>query len=230
MEEERVGAPYVSFSTFQTAVEVFRGWRPERVDRSCFRSFSNQDTTYLLSAFRFFRLIDDEGIPQAALAELADNVEERPTVLKRLMSEAYGGDLVQRLAKMTPKQLDEHLENAYSYKGSTKDKARRFLLHACAFSSIKLNYAFESGLRARRTRRKSTQPKRTARNGNANPAKVSEEERPAQPATNGTAVGKWDFIKDKFPEFNPEWDTETQNNWFNSFNRLLELQEKNGTD
>ena len=56
--------PYVSFKTFQTFLEFLSEGMPNRIDRSVWlNKFSGSNGTQIMTAIKFFEVIDINGIP-----------------------------------------------------------------------------------------------------------------------------------------------------------------------
>ena len=56
--------PYVSFKTFQTFLEFLSEGMPNRIDRSVWlNKFSGSNGTQIMTAIKFFNLIDKDGAP-----------------------------------------------------------------------------------------------------------------------------------------------------------------------
>ena len=56
--------PYVAFKTFQTFLEFLSEGMPSRIDRSVWLNrFSGSNGTQLMTAIKFFELIDINGVP-----------------------------------------------------------------------------------------------------------------------------------------------------------------------
>lgn len=163
-------APYGPFSTFDTALNYLSTLSgiPPKIDRSVFPSMGGDAKTHTLNTFKFFKLIDSEGKPEPRLAELVYKKDERKKMMRQLIQESYPNVSEQELATMTIPQLDTKLgEKGYSVTGSTRQKARSFLLKAAEFAGIPLsNLLTAKGPKGPRGQRK----KRTQENGESGQA------------------------------------------------------------
>lgn len=140
-DERKYPAAYLPYSTLITGLDHLKAVSiPNRIENSTFPSMSSQNQSQMLSALRFFRLVDANGIPQAALTPLVNNTEERNALLKVLIEEHYPDIVKLDLAKMTPSQLDEAFDNEhYNVSGETKKKAKTFLLKAAQAAGFKVH-------------------------------------------------------------------------------------------
>jgi hypothetical protein len=139
--ERKYPAAYLPYSTLITGLDHLKAVSiPNRIENSTFPSMSSQNQSQMLSALRFFKLVDANGIPQAALTPLVNNTEERKALLKALIEEHYPDIVKLDLAKMTPSQLDEAFDNEhYNVSGETKKKAKTFLLKAAQAAGFKVH-------------------------------------------------------------------------------------------
>jgi hypothetical protein len=63
--------PYVSFKTFQTFLEFLSDGMPSRIDRSVWvNKFSGSNGTQIMTAIKFFDLIDNNGVPNDDFKQL----------------------------------------------------------------------------------------------------------------------------------------------------------------
>ncbi|MGH9432786.1 MAG: hypothetical protein ACRD3T_14695 [Terriglobia bacterium] len=150
--KQRQTAPYVPFKTFLSAIESLGPPTPHSIDRSLWPSFSGGITGQLLSAFRFFQLIDENGAPKQELALLVEQPAERKGVFQGLMKRAYEDVISIGLLKASPKQLDDALEG-YGVSGATHRKAVSFFLQAARYCELPLSQHLSRQTRSR-TRRK----------------------------------------------------------------------------
>src|ERR1035437_9580386 len=152
VETEKKTAPYVPFRTFFSAIEGLGKATPHRIDRSLWPSYSGGVTSQLISAFRFFDLIDEAGKPQPQLALLVEQPEQRKKVLQELMKRAYADVVSIGLLKASPKQLDDAI-GAYGLSGATQRKAVSFFLQAAKFCELPLSQHLVKKTRTRSKRR-----------------------------------------------------------------------------
>jgi hypothetical protein len=140
-DERKYPAAYLPYSTLITGLDHLKTVSiPNRIENSTFPSMSSQSQSQMLSALRFFKLVDGNGIPQPTLTPLVNNQEERQALLKALIEENYPDIVKLDLSKMTPSQLDEAFDNEhYNVSGETKKKAKTFLLKAAKAAGFKVH-------------------------------------------------------------------------------------------
>lgn len=151
-EVKKGSAAYLPFPTFITALDQLHGHGlPNRIDHSVFPSFSGMSRSQVLSAFRFFSLIDESGTPQPLLIRLVNEPEQRKALIKELLQANYGEILEQDLARIAPSQLDQAFSSEkYSVTGDTKQKARAFFLKAAEFAGLSISPLLKKRARAAR--------------------------------------------------------------------------------
>jgi hypothetical protein len=140
-------AAYVSFKTFLSAVEALGQGVPKRIDRTMWRSQSGVVQSQIMMALRFFNLVDEDDKPMPALHRLVDAPsEKRPEQIGALLRYAYHDIIEHDLTKMTPKMLDEAMEN-YHVNGDTKRKAVTFFLQAARFADLPMHPLLSGAIR-----------------------------------------------------------------------------------
>ena len=137
-EKTKYPAAYLPLATFLTALDHLKAVSiPNQIETGTFPSLSSQAKSQILSAFRFFELIDGQGIPQPELTHLVHEDAERKATIKRLIEKYYPDIVALDFAKMTPNQLDEKLSGErYNIGGETKKKAKTFLLKAAQYAGF----------------------------------------------------------------------------------------------
>lgn len=150
-------APYVPFSTFETALDKLGALPtlPPRIDHTVFPSMGGVAKGQVIGAFKFFKLIDNDGIPDPSLKELAKNKEHRKTAIRELLKRHYPNISENDLAGASPGQLDSKLaDKTYNISGETKQKARSFLIKAAEFAGLPISTLLKAkGPRGPRPRR-----------------------------------------------------------------------------
>lgn len=152
-------AAYLPFRTFLSAIESLEHGIPKKIDRTIWRNQSGVTQSQILMAFRFFELVDDSDQPTELLHELVEKKEERAATMTKLLNEAYTSIIDHDLTKMTPKMLDDAMEQ-YSVAGDTKRKAVTFFLRAAKFAGMPMHPLLSSQVRMSGPRKKRT-PKRS---------------------------------------------------------------------
>ena len=79
--------PYVAFKTFQTFLEFLSEGMPSRIDRSVWvNRFSGSNGTQLMTAIKFFELVDSEGIPSQDFINLVSkNLDIQKNIEKNII-------------------------------------------------------------------------------------------------------------------------------------------------
>lgn len=141
MTEKKRTAPYIPFPTFTTALDnVAEHNVPNVIDRTVFPTFSGASVSGVLSAFKFFELTDDNGVPNDEMERLAKNVEDRKENIRKLLNSHYASLIQLDLSKVTPTQFDkEFSEVIYNVSGNTKTKAKSFFIKAAQFADIPIS-------------------------------------------------------------------------------------------
>jgi hypothetical protein len=131
-------AAYLPFRTFMTAIEALEHGIPKQIDRTIWRSQSGIVQGQIMIALRFLCLVDDDDKPTPALQRFVDGKNKRPELVRALLHHSYRNLIDHDLTKMTPKMLDEAMEQ-YSVTGDTKKKAVRFFLQAAKFAELPMH-------------------------------------------------------------------------------------------
>jgi hypothetical protein len=131
-------APYLPFLTFQGAIAALEHGIPKNIDRTMWPSQSGLVQTQILMAFRFFGLVDDEDCPTDLLYELVEEKDRRPATITKLLNQSYTAIIDHDLTKMTPKMVDDAMEQ-YNVTGETKRKAVTFFLRAAKFTGMPMH-------------------------------------------------------------------------------------------
>ncbi len=122
-------AVYIPFATLLTAIETLEQGLPARLHKSVWSSLSGGVQAQVLSAFKFLRLIDEQGKVQPTLKRVVEERETRNDVLMEVIADAYPA--VVELADQNASQKDfEDAMREYGVQGTTLDKAVRFYLKA----------------------------------------------------------------------------------------------------
>lgn len=142
MDDNGYSAPYVPFPTFETGLNKLAalGGIPPRIDSTVFTQMGGAQVSQVISALKFFGLINADGVPDPALKEIVLNRESRKATIRKLIKDHYPNVSESDLATMSLSQLDTKLsDKAYRVNGATKQKARSFLLKAAEFADIPLS-------------------------------------------------------------------------------------------
>jgi hypothetical protein len=131
-------AAYLPFKTFLSAIETLEHGLPKKIDRTIWRSQSGITQSQIMMALRFFGLLNDQDEPTAALQRLVDQKDKRKEMVGSLLRHSYRSIIEHDLTKMTPKMLDEAMEE-YNVSGDTKRKAVAFFLRAAKFAEVPMH-------------------------------------------------------------------------------------------
>lgn len=96
-------APFFSFSTFRTGLQVLGQGLPEKIDKTVFRSMDFNKQHQMVGALKFFGLIDEDGMTQDSLRTLvAAPDDQRQKHIKPLLEAKYP-----RVIELATKQASE---------------------------------------------------------------------------------------------------------------------------
>jgi hypothetical protein len=145
--DKTIPAAYTSFKTFLSVIETLGQGIPKRIDRTMWRTQSGVIQSQIMMALRFFSLVDEEDRPTPVLHRLVDAPsDKRPEQIGALLRYAYHDIIEHDLTKMTPKMLDEAMEN-YHVNGDTKRKAVTFFLQAARFAELPMHPLLSGAIR-----------------------------------------------------------------------------------
>jgi hypothetical protein len=140
MAKDRRMPPYLPFSSLLTALDQLAQAVPNIIRKDVFPSHSGLLQGQVISALKFFDLIDEHGVPRGnKLERLAlEDTGQRRASLRLLLKTGYADVIKLDLAKVTPSQLDAAF-GAYGVTGDTKKKAKIFFLQAAKFAELDLS-------------------------------------------------------------------------------------------
>jgi len=217
--------PYIAHPTFLSFIKgLGETGVPSRIDKSLLRNMSGSNQSALLSALKWFSLIDDAGAHGERLESLAKAGDKAGVVLGGMLPEAYAfmADGSIDLSRATGAQLEEKFKE-YGLSGETVVKAMSFFLSACKEAGVPISAHIKL-------------PKITRSNGSAKAKRGS-----GKPAADlggdeddgGGAGGKppqvksaADALMDKFPAFDPSWPEKIQEQWFAAFAKMQDMVNK----
>jgi hypothetical protein len=159
--ENKKTPPYGVFATFKNSLEQLAQGIPNQIDRTVFPGMAWNAQNQLITALRFFGLIDENGKPTEKMHLLTvPNEDERKAQLGMLLRVHYAPLFALDLMKATPGQLDQCITEVYGATGDTRLKVVRFFLSALAYLDIPVSSLFgrtkvgpggTNGVRRRRT-------------------------------------------------------------------------------
>jgi hypothetical protein len=137
-EPKKTPAAYLPFKTFLSSLDALDHGLPKKLDRTVWRSQSGIVQGQIMMALRFFGLLTDSDEPTPALHRLVENKERRQEHIKALLQYAYRSILDADLTKMSPKMLEEEMEQ-YNVSGDTRRKAVAFFLRAAKYVDLPMH-------------------------------------------------------------------------------------------
>ena len=202
--------PYVAFKTFQTFLEFLSEDMPSRIDRSVWvNRFSGSNGTQLMTAIKFFELVDSDGIPSADFQNLiSKDINIQKKTLRKILYKFYDHIFRLDLGSATKYQFREAFRK-FGTKEGVLVKCESFFIQAAKFSQIDLS----SHILARRHNNNEKLKSQT----NSNSQSVSYKKNSFEKNTNIVKI-----ILDKYPEFDPSWTPEVQRAWIESLTKLYE--------
>jgi hypothetical protein len=137
-KSEKRTAPYATFSSLINFINKLKEVGiPSRVDPSAFGNASGSISYSIIATLKILKLINSDGIPNAAFKEIVEADEaNRKALMKKIIRDGYPTlwDGTLDLKTVTASQFDEHLREQYESKGSTIDKAAAFFISAANFT------------------------------------------------------------------------------------------------
>lgn|GEM_PF-770665 len=229
--------PYLSYKTFSNFVNTLKSeGLPDRIDRSLMRNVAGTIQNYLMSCLKYLKLIDNNGVPQENLHKLVQSdTQEYQDTLRVVLETSYPflfGDRF-RLGTATASQFNEKFKNI-GVKGETLYRGQLFFLAAAKEAGISISKHIKPT-------RVSTEESRTTRRTNQKPNKQTTGQtagevidiQPPNQNRQSSGVAKPLSLQDtlvqalythasKFPDFNPEWDSDSQKNWLVGWERIAD--------
>ena len=206
--------PYVAFKTFQTFLEFLSDGMPSRIDRSIWLNrFSGSNGTQLMTAIKFFELVDSDGIPSEDFINLASkDVLLQKKILRKILYKFYSHIFELDLENATKSQFREAFRQ-FGTKEGVLVKCESFFIQAAKFSDITLS----SHILARRHNNKSTIVEKSKSSIKSNSSNILTKKNSIEKNTNIVKI-----ILDKYPEFDPSWSPDVQKAWIESLTKLYE--------
>jgi len=158
--DKKVLPPYVSFKSFTSFIKGLRdSTLPTQIDRSMMRSMSGAQQSSMISALRYFHLIDENDKPTAPMKQLVEASDEnQKDVLKAALEAAYSflfDDAEFDLERATGQQLADKFR-AQGITGSTVIKSTSFFLAAAKEVGIKYSAHIKPPQAARNAMKRGT--------------------------------------------------------------------------
>lgn len=131
MEKQNPSPPYVTFKSFETAIDkLTEHGTPDVIDRSLFQNASGSHISAVMQGLKFMELIDEHGTPTENLVKIRSDSDSRLETWKTLFSRSYSGILQTNtnLQTCTRSQFEELFRSAYGIRGSTVTRAAAFFI------------------------------------------------------------------------------------------------------
>lgn len=213
-EEKR--PPYLAYTTFKNFIDGMReNGIPARIDRSVMPGQSGGNQKNIISALRFFGLIDPKAAPTSQLRELVESKDEkRKQALKPLVEEGFSFlfDGTLDLMTATEAQVHEKLQERSGFQGDTLRKCHSFFVLMAEEAGIPLGKHLKSrGARGGGPRRRSGRRKNGNEGGGGTPTDQTVNQVKSMPA----------MLLEKFPQFDPSWPDDIKTKWFAGFEQLM---------
>ena len=206
--------PYVPYRTFRTFLEFLKEGIPDRIDRSVWVSrFSGSSGMQLMTSLKALNLIDDQGTPSEDLEKLVyAQGKERRDLLKEILQNFYLPIFQLDLSKATKNQFREAFR-IFGAKEGVLTKCEAFFIKASKDAGIELSQYIvartNGNSRSINLKNKSSIPKQIE-----NPV-----------AKNEISEIHLIIVKrilDKYPEFDPNWNSEVQSKWMDGMIKLYD--------
>ncbi len=137
--------PYVSFGTLLGQIEKMESLGvPTKVDRSFLAGLSPAYQSQVLNALQFLGLADDAGTPMPRLHDLVSRPQDRPGIMRNLLTRCYPVQVELASVNATHGELEDEFRK-HGLSGDTLRKATMFFLHAAAYSGLPVSPHFRSG-------------------------------------------------------------------------------------
>ncbi|MDP2953446.1 MAG: hypothetical protein Q8O76_09045 [Chloroflexota bacterium] len=218
---------YVSYATFSTLIEWLAQMHtiPSRFDRSLWQGkFSGSNGAQLMVGLRFLGLLDGDK-PTARLQPLVgEKPQERKQVLKGILRDAYGSDLVDNLSRMTPKMVDDAIA-ALGATEATRRKAFSFFVNAAKAAEISMPSTIAKKARLRGASRRAKTPGRSRKDTPATSAPVGHPTvKPQEPGGGGLEFHLHPvllaMVRD-LEKLAPSWSPAQRDAWLRTFEANL---------
>lgn len=214
--EKKPIPPYVSFKTFQNFLDGLKVGVPSRIDRSVMATLSGTIQSQLTVALKYLHLISENGIPTERLTKLVKSEgPEREQAKKDIVITSYSFLFKEgiKLESITLNHMQE-LFNTAGASGGTTQKCIAFFMALAKSANIKLSPHIKIKPRIGRPKgSKATPAKKKLKNN------IPEE---STRQSQVEYVPMQQLLLAKFPSFDPSWEPEVQEKWFDGFNKLME--------
>jgi len=220
-----INPPYVSYKTFRNFIETLgvQGI-PTHIDNSVMTTMSGTNKTLVIQALKYLGLIDEYGTTRELLRQLVNSQgEDRKKILQNVLKDAYDFLFENNfIANATQQKFHDKFTN-FHMTGSTIQKSEIFFIQAAKDAELDIsNY-----IKPTRTTKKPSSSGRKTPNNKQN--KTTELQKPAESndkpkdlpdvSLNTKIVDK---MLEKFPQFDPTWSKEAQEDWLRAVNEFYQ--------
>lgn len=216
--------PYVAYKTFSNFLSSLReSGLPNRIDRSVLDGMSGANQSNIISTLKFLGLINEAGEPMDAMKDLVNNPKNEKSNLGKILKEHYdfvfngGFDIKAATEAQISEKFKEH-----NVTGSTVRKCVSFFSLLCSAAGVTLSPHLKGKRGGAGKPRKPYKKRKGSEDAHDNPPVPSVP--PAQPKSMN------ELLLEKFPTFDPNWDSETQKKWFENFGELMKVAGKPKSD
>lgn len=228
-ESPTIAPPYIPWGAFKSFIsDLSENGLPSRIDSSIMDKVNRQYRATLIQTLKFLGLIDDTSKPTEIFSSYiqAKNDEKRE-ILKGIILAAYPflNDNSVDLSRTTGDELRQHFEQQ-GVNGNTVTRCIAFLIQACYEAQIDVSPHLRKRTRMATPKKKNTGYRVKKRNIPSQP------KLPAQQHTKSGSETQTDIYRgktwnemliEKFPQFDPSWDESTRKEWFQAYQKLIEL-------
>jgi hypothetical protein len=196
---------------------------PSRIDKSLVRNMSGSNQSSLLSALKWFKLMDDAGLHGEPLDKLVKAGAEPGPVLRELLPAAYAfmADGSIDLARATGAQIEEKFR-AYGISGETVVKAMSFFIAACKEAGVPLSSHIKLPKVVRANGAAKAKKTRQSTKAGADTDDLADDDGLGKTRIPAPKSGA-DALMEKFPSFDPAWPEKIQEQWFAAFAKMQDM-------
>lgn len=218
MSEERPKTPaYVSYTTLKGSWRALahEGRLPPVIDSTVLQNLSGSTRAQFVSSLRFLGFVDGGNVPTKIGRDLAVSSDDQwKALLTPVLLTTYPNQLA-ALKEGTPKTFTDSFD--VSSGQSIVVPAARFLLAAATDVGLPVSkYIKDRGISA-------PKPSRAAKPNGQTPITPPAPAATIEPKPNRSVH---EILLSKFPELDPSWSKEEKQSWFESFQQLMVMVNK----
>ena len=215
--KDKVTPPYIGYSTFLSFFKGLSGTGvPDVIDKSLLRNMSGSNQSALVSALKWFGLLESNGKPAKNFHDLVAAIDAPGPVLKRLVEHAYPfmTDSSINLERATGSQVEAKFK-AFGLNGATVVKAMAFFLAACKAAGIAMSphVKLPKAVRSAGTTKIKKQKSSVAKQDGNNDGESDDEQDELDMELDSLLIA----LLQKIPKTGEEWPKEKRIRWFKTF-------------